>query len=1642
MSDLLITDGEPLAPAPGAEVLSITVDNSLRDKGDGAFKIEVDDFADDKDDAQDVVIQDGGDIQSLEIAKIGKGDGEDDVFRLDLATFDDDFELTIKSEEANDKIILEGATDASVNSDGTYTITYLGDDGLQHQVVVDPGKAQIEIYGDITPPEPETEEVAEGATFVVDADLSVTCPGGGVEEFCSFKDSDGKPVTISFSYDFGTGISQDIAGEKHEILTAAQQPDGAIWDEVYLVVKDKDGQVQFAETVQRGDVFEVQGTKGDGTFESETFFEIYDFEGGPLLQEINVHTSCSDPTSTQDRFGSITIESATLENGRVLNGAVTLSEPDIIYSLEGVDADLFDIDADTGVVTFKEAPDFENPQDSGGDNLYDVTIVATAKADPACVTREPLIVEVTDENEICIAENTNPPVDTSIVVDCPQFDETPTAICAFKSQGDKPATIQFVYDFGTGINQVVEGEKHEILTPAQLPDGAAWDEVFLVVRDKNGVEQFAGVVQRGQAFEVSGTKSDGSFESETFFEIYDFQGGPLLQEINVHTSCSDPTHTTDQFGSVTIAGATLQSGMVLGGFTNVTLSGAELAYTLTGPDAHLFQVDANGTVSFIAPPDFETPLDADMNNEYVVTVRGANPDDPCCFEEETIIICVEDVAEAPTIIGRVFVDTNEDGLELSRETVVTPQPDEMRALSIANASFESSALDDGDWDSGISGWTISANGYAGEWDPTASEIPGGPTDGENVAWIERAGTTISQTLAETYDDAATYSLEIDVSDSALYGSQNFTIRLLAGATVVASATGATAGDAFSTVALATTPGGHAGLSGQPLRIEITNNSNGELFVDNVRGAVVTPQPDLVEIVETVEPPFANATVVLLDAISAVVTDAAGAPITTTTDENGEYVITGMPAGDYRIQVIEPTDFDFTIQDAGLDDTIDSDADQATGVTAVISVGAEQTVSDVDVGLVVNPEDPPVAIDDAITIGENDIIGFVQPGSVATTELNVFDDNGLGADFDPDGQAISLVSAGGVGVGQIFTVTTDPSPFIAPVDVRVAVTAAGDVILDTREPNLVTFRSLFEDLAEGEFATLSFDYVIEDTTGLTDTATVTVTILGEDSPPNAIDDAITIGENDIIGFVQPGSVATAELNVFDDNGFGADFDPDGQAISLVSAGGVAIGQVFTVTTDPSPFIAPVEVRVAVTAAGDVILDTREPNLVTFKSLFEDLAPGEFATLSFDYVIEDTTGLTDTATVTVTILGENSPPDAIDDFFVVAEGAGLTDSNVVTDANPDPDATPDDDGEEFPRDSDPEGDPLTVVAVDGESLAVGETEKQVTVVSDGGRTALVTISDAGDISVDQMGNFDDLNLGESDELNLTYTISDGVGGEDTANINIKVNGLGQPEPDVEYNVVFLVDTSSSTGVGIEDGHPLFRGADGMGGGANGLDDNLDGNAISGTVLDAEIATVKAMVETFGGLLPDDDVDFGVFTFGTSVFDTADAPEVVGAVDEDGAFNAAAFNGLTTGGVAAFNTALAAANTFLADQNVNGDPAAEQVNLVYLLTDQLGLDTGDFVIQDDVNIVNELKELVEDNGGLIDTVVFKEASSLFDPTNGVQPIEVIESSIEYDDVDATGAPITRTIQTGDGQTNEILSLNQLSDFLGTLDDDVFLV
>ena len=66
------------------------------------------------------------------------------------------------------------------------------------------------------------------------------------------------------------------------------------------------------------------------------------------------------------------------------------------YSLTGADASLFNINATTGVVTFKSSPNYEAPGDAGGNNVYDVTVSAS---DGTNITTKAVAITVTDVNE-------------------------------------------------------------------------------------------------------------------------------------------------------------------------------------------------------------------------------------------------------------------------------------------------------------------------------------------------------------------------------------------------------------------------------------------------------------------------------------------------------------------------------------------------------------------------------------------------------------------------------------------------------------------------------------------------------------------------------------------------------------------------------------------------------------------------------------------------------------------------------------------------------------------------------------------------------------------------------------------------------------------------------------------------------------------------------------------------------------------------------------------------------------------------------------------------------------------------------------------------------------------------------------------
>ena len=79
----------------------------------------------------------------------------------------------------------------------------------------------------------------------------------------------------------------------------------------------------------------------------------------------------------------------------VYRAAATDADGDMLrYSLSGTDAALFTIGSTTGEVRFRAAPDFEDPADADGDNVYDITVTAS---DGTNSTNHNIAITVTDE---------------------------------------------------------------------------------------------------------------------------------------------------------------------------------------------------------------------------------------------------------------------------------------------------------------------------------------------------------------------------------------------------------------------------------------------------------------------------------------------------------------------------------------------------------------------------------------------------------------------------------------------------------------------------------------------------------------------------------------------------------------------------------------------------------------------------------------------------------------------------------------------------------------------------------------------------------------------------------------------------------------------------------------------------------------------------------------------------------------------------------------------------------------------------------------------------------------------------------------------------------------------------------------------
>ena len=85
----------------------------------------------------------------------------------------------------------------------------------------------------------------------------------------------------------------------------------------------------------------------------------------------------SEPDTTPPVFTSSNTVS-TPENQTNVMSVQATDTSTVSYSIIGGDDNaLFDIDSVSGALTFKTAPDFENPADTGSNNIYEVIVRAT-----------------------------------------------------------------------------------------------------------------------------------------------------------------------------------------------------------------------------------------------------------------------------------------------------------------------------------------------------------------------------------------------------------------------------------------------------------------------------------------------------------------------------------------------------------------------------------------------------------------------------------------------------------------------------------------------------------------------------------------------------------------------------------------------------------------------------------------------------------------------------------------------------------------------------------------------------------------------------------------------------------------------------------------------------------------------------------------------------------------------------------------------------------------------------------------------------------------------------------------------------------------------------------------------------------------
>jgi len=542
------------------------------------------------------------------------------------------------------------------------------------------------------------------------------------------------------------------------------------------------------------------------------------------------------------------------------------------------------------------------------------------------------------------------------------------------------------------------------------------------------------------------------------------------------------------------------------------------------------------------------------------------------------------------------------------------------------------------------------------------------------------------------------------------------------------------------------------------------------------------------------------------------------------------------------------------------DTPDATAPRTLDVTLSDGDGADSIVS-----TTVNV----VAVEDAPVITEPAAQSFrINSMDNTITGLSV-------SDADSASLTVTLTVEGTITLAQTTDLTID-----AGADGSSTVTVTGSAANLNAAIGALTYTPATDD-SDGDSLSIT---VTDGTTPVSTSVSIALTNID----PVAQDDAFTVAER---------SAITAG-DLLADNGNGDDSDGDGDTLTVTEVDGTAASVGSQVTLASGALL---------TVNSDGTFDY-DPN-----DAFNALPVGQNGTDSFTYTVDDGFGGTDTATVTLTITGENEAPLGADDAFTLSEDGALVAADVLADNG-------------SGLDSDPNSDPLTVSEVNGLAASVGQ---QITLASG----ALLTLSANGTFDYDPNGAFDSLAQGQNGSDSFDYTLDDGLGGTDTVTVSLTLTGANDaPVEIVPSTQSFLVNSTGNAITGISLSDPddtsLLVSLSGEGtftlGQTTGLSfligDGTNDNAmtLNGSVADINAALVGLTYTPNSG-----DRDGDVFSIGAFDGDVTTTETV--AINLDNAAPVANDDAFSTNDTVSVSGNVLLDNGNGVDSDANGDPVA---------------------------------------------------------------------------------------------------------------------